>query len=174
MKIHCSVLAEDAIKAAIRTGRRSTPRSSGDGRARDEGGVHGGERVNVSAEEQSVFGDVVPPAALPLVVTARAAKVMRDQLVKRGTPDAAIRFGIRGGGCTGYSYMFQYETDRRARTSTVIVTEAHGVRVYVDPKSLVLVRGTRIDFETGMRGHGFRFDNPNVDSSCGCGESVSF
>lgn len=120
-----------------------------------------------------------PPAVAPesdtaaLVVTERAAKVMRKQLEKRGTPQAAIRFGIRGGGCTGYSYMFQFEDGEPRRKDTVIEAE-HGVRVYLDPKSLVLVRGTQIDFETGIRGHGFRFDNPNVDSSCGCGESVSF
>jgi iron-sulfur cluster assembly protein len=113
------------------------------------------------------------PAAAPTVnITARAAKVMRDQLVKRGTPNAAIRFGIRGGGCTGYSYMFQYE-DGPPRASDTVV-DANGVRVYVDPKSMRLVKDTKIDFETGMRGHGFRFDNPNVSSACGCGESVSF
>jgi len=115
-----------------------------------------------------------PTPGEPLVITARAAKMMRDQLVKRGTPDAAIRFGIRGGGCTGYSYMFQYEDGPPRKNDVVITTEAFGVRVYLDPKSLVLVRGTRIDFETGMRGHGFRFENPNVQNSCGCGESVSF
>lgn len=112
-------------------------------------------------------------ATPPLRVTVRAAKVMRGQLDKRGTPQAAIRFGIRGGGCTGYSYMFQFE-DGPPRAKDAVVEAAHGVRVYVDPKSLVLVRGTEIDFETGMRGHGFRFANPNVDSSCGCGESISF
>jgi iron-sulfur cluster assembly protein len=128
----------------------------------------------MGAEEQTSSVEAVPQPTVALVITARAAKVMRDQLIKRGTPDAAIRFGIRGGGCTGYSYMFQYEDGAPRGNDTVVVTEAHGVRVYVDPKSLVLVRGTRIDFETGMRGHGFRFDNPNVDSSCGCGESVSF
>jgi iron-sulfur cluster assembly protein len=105
-------------------------------------------------------------------VTARAAKVMRDQLVKRGTPNGAVRFGIRGGGCTGYSYMFQFE-DGPPRASDTVV-DAFGVRVYVDPKSMRLVKNTRIDFETGMRGHGFRFDNPNVSNSCGCGESISF
>lgn len=118
-----------------------------------------------------------PPApdaeATPtVVVTGRAAKVMRDQLVKRGTPAAAIRFGIRGGGCTGYSYMFQYE-DGPPRASDTVV-EANGVRVYVDPKSMRLVKNTRIDFETGIRGHGFRFENPNVSNACGCGESVTF
>jgi iron-sulfur cluster assembly accessory protein len=105
-------------------------------------------------------------------VTARASKVMRDQLVKRGTPNGAVRFGIRGGGCTGYSYMFQFE-DVPPRASDTVV-EAFGVRVYVDPKSMRLVKGTRIDFETGMRGHGFRFDNPNVSNACGCGESITF
>jgi iron-sulfur cluster assembly protein len=113
-----------------------------------------------------------PVAAPTVIVTARAAKVMRDQLVKRGTPNAAIRFGIRGGGCTGYSYMFQYEDGPPRATDTVV--DANGVRVYVDPKSMRLVKDTKIDFETGMRGHGFRFDNPNVSNSCGCGESVSF
>ncbi len=107
-----------------------------------------------------------------IAITARAAKVMRDQLVKRGTPDAAIRFGIRGGGCTGYSYVFQFE-DRPPRP-TDRVFEKDGVRVLVDPKSLRLLEGTTIDFETGLRGHGFHFDNPNVSERCGCGESVSF
>ncbi len=111
--------------------------------------------------------------APPLRVTVRAAKVMRAQLDKRGTPHAAIRFGIRGGGCTGYSYMFQFE-DGPPRGKDAVVEAAHGVRLYVDPKSLLLVRNTEIDFETGIRGHGFRFANPNVDSACGCGESISF
>ena len=112
------------------------------------------------------------PVPNTVAVTARAAKIMRGQLEKRGTPTAAIRFGIRGGGCTGYSYMFQFEDgDPRAND---LVIDAYGVRVFVDPKSMVLVKGTRIDFETGIRGHGFKFENPNVGDSCGCGESVAF
>jgi iron-sulfur cluster assembly protein len=123
----------------------------------------------MSMEPQSNPASVTPAT---ITVTARAAKVMRAQLEKRGTPEAAIRFGIRGGGCTGYSYMFRFEDgDPRPKDHVI---DAHGVRVYVDPKSMVLVKGTEIDFETGIRGHGFRFQNPNVDSSCGCGESVSF
>lgn len=124
----------------------------------------------------SATSSTAPPTAdatPPLRVTVRAAKVMRGQLDKRGTPTAAIRFGIRGGGCTGYSYMFQYE-DGPPRAKDTVVEAAFGVKIYVDPKSLLLVRNTEIDFETGMRGHGFRFANPNVDSSCGCGESISF
>lgn len=107
-----------------------------------------------------------------VTVTSRAAKVMRDQLAKRGSPGAAIRFGIRGGGCTGYSYVFEFE-DGPARSSDHEFTY-DGVRLYVDPKSMFYLDGTTIDFETGIRGHGFRFENPNVKDDCGCGESISF
>jgi len=135
------------------------------------------QSMTSSSADVPLPGSPAPEApaapAAPLIVTARAAKVMRAQLDKRGTPQGAIRFGIRGGGCTGYSYMFQFE-DGEPRPKDTVVDAAFGVRVYVDPKSMLLVRGTEIDFETGIRGHGFRFVNPNVDSSCGCGESISF
>jgi iron-sulfur cluster assembly protein len=107
-----------------------------------------------------------------VTITARAAKVMQGQLQKRGTPGGAVRFGIRGGGCTGYSYMFQFEDGEPRKNDHVV--DAYGVRVFVDPKSMLLVKGTVIDFETGIRGHGFKFDNPNVEESCGCGESINF
>lgn len=107
-----------------------------------------------------------------ITVTSRAAKVMRDQLVRRGTPQASVRLGIRGGGCTGYSYLFEFD-DREPRASDHVVT-VDGVRVVVDPKSMILLKGTTVDFETGIRGHGFRFVNPNIKDSCGCGESVTF
>jgi len=108
-----------------------------------------------------------------IIITPSAAKVMRAQLDKRGTPQGAIRFGIRGGGCTGFSYMFQFE-DGAPRDSDTVAEAAFDVRVYVDPKSMRLIKGTRIHFETGLRGHGFRFDNPQTSDSCGCGESISF
>lgn len=107
-----------------------------------------------------------------IVVTSRAAKVMREQLARRGTPQAAIRLGIRGGGCTGYSYLFEFD-DREPRASDHVVVK-DGVRVHVDPKSMLLLKGTEVDFETGIRGHGFKFNNPNIKDSCGCGESITF
>ena len=115
---------------------------------------------------------VVPSAVPPLVVTSRAAKVMREQLARRGTPQGAIRLGIRGGGCTGYSYLFEFE-DREPRASDHVLVK-DGVRVVVDPKSMLLLKGTEVDFETGIRGHGFKFTNPNTQGSCGCGESITF
>jgi iron-sulfur cluster assembly protein len=108
-----------------------------------------------------------------LTVTTAAAEVMRAQLDKRGTPDAAVRFGIRGGGCTGYTYVFEF-SDKPPRKNDHVIEADHGVRVLVDPKSMILIAGTTIHFEKGIRGHGFQFDNPNVKNDCGCGESVSF
>jgi len=108
-----------------------------------------------------------------LIVTRAAAEVMREQLDKRGSPDAAIRFGIRGGGCTGYSYVFEF-SDKPPRKNDHVIEAELGVRLLVDPKSMIYLDGTTIHFERGIRGHGFQFDNPNVKSDCGCGESVSF
>ena len=134
--------------------------------------------TNSTSREPGESG--VSPAAVPaaapvapaLVVTSRAAKVMREQLARRGTPQAAIRLGIRGGGCTGYSYLFEFD-DREPRASDHVLVK-DGVRVVVDPKSMLLLKGTEVDFETGMRGHGFKFTNPNTVGACGCGESITF
>ena len=112
-------------------------------------------------------------AKTPVVhLTARAAKVMGQQLRRRGTPEAAIRLGIRGGGCTGYSYLFQFE-DKGSRKNDHVF-EVDGVTLLVDPKSMLYLDGTELDFETGIRGHGFQFKNPNAKGDCGCGESISF
>lgn len=129
--------------------------------------------MNAAMQTSETGRDTPPPVADTIHITGRAAKVMRGQLDRRGTPGGAIRFGIRGGGCTGFSYMFQFE-DGDPRGSDTVIQADHDVRVYVDPKSMRLIKGTRIDFETGIRGHGFRFDNPNVSNSCGCGESITF
>lgn len=107
-----------------------------------------------------------------ITITEAAAQEIKRQQTKRGAPDAAIRVGIRGGGCTGYSYLFDWETGDPRENDKVFA--AHGVRVYVDPKSYVYLRGTELDFVTSMMGHGFKFNNPNAKGTCGCGESVQF
>jgi iron-sulfur cluster assembly protein len=132
--------------------------------------------MSTSSDESSesvVQAQMITAEAPKLLLTADAAEVMRAQLQKRGTPDAAIRFGIRGGGCTGYSYVFEF-SDKPPRKNDHVISGPNGVRVYVDPKSMIYLEGTTIHFEKGIRGHGFQFENPNVKSDCGCGESVSF
>ena len=105
-------------------------------------------------------------------ITESAAREVKRQLDKRGTPTAGIRVGVRGGGCTGFAYVFEFE-DNGGRETDKKFSE-HGVTLYVDPKSYVYLRGTTLEFVTSMMGHGFKFENPNAKGSCGCGESVQF
>jgi iron-sulfur cluster assembly protein len=107
-----------------------------------------------------------------IAITEAAAREIQRQRDKRGTPKALIRVGIRGGGCTGFSYLFEWEDGAPRPTDQVF--EAHGVGLVVDPKSYVYFKGTELDFVTSMMGHGFKFNNPNVKGSCGCGASVQF
>src|SRR5262245_44320954 len=104
-------------------------------------------------------------------ITQTAADEIAKQRAKRGTPDAMIRIGVRGGGCTGFTYVFEWAEQVRP---TDAVFTLDGVSIVVDPKSLVYLGGMQLDFVRGMMGHGFKFNNPNAKGSCGCGESVQF
>lgn len=81
-----------------------------------------------------------------------------------------LRVGVKGGGCSGFSYVLDL-------TETVKDTdeklEQHGVRIVCDPKSLLYLNGTTVDFKDEIMGRGFVFQNPNATSSCGCGASFS-
>jgi len=111
------------------------------------------------------------PSKREIEITETAASEIAKQRAKRGSPDAMIRIGVRGGGCTGFTYVFEWAEKLRP---TDKVFSAHGVSIVVDPKSLVYLGGMQLDFVRGMMGHGFKFNNPNAKGSCGCGESVQF
>ena len=106
-----------------------------------------------------------------IVITEAAAAEIAKQRDKRGTPNARIRVGVRGGGCTGFTYVFEWADELRPTDEEFA---AYGVAICVDPKSLVYLGGMTLDFTRGMMGHGFKFNNPNAKGSCGCGESVQF
>jgi iron-sulfur cluster assembly protein len=90
-----------------------------------------------------------------------------------GKPTEAIRIGLRGGGCDGFSYVFEW-ADKPAGKHDHVMTFEDGIRIFIDKKSMLYLRGTTLNFVTGLMGHGFKFENPNVKGSCGCGESVQF
>ena len=106
-----------------------------------------------------------------IAITEAAAGEIAKQRDKRGKPESMIRVGVRGGGCTGFTYVFEWADEVRSKDQ---VFSAHGVSIVVDPKSLVYLGGMTLDFVRGMMGHGFKFNNPNAKGSCGCGESVNF
>lgn len=115
--------------------------------------------MSVEASERAVMQVSVTPKA---VAKAKAA------LAKRGTPDAMLRLGVRGGGCSGFSYAIEFADAPGPRDQ---LFEFDGLRVVVDPKSLVFLNGTTLDYEVKLMQHGFKFVNPNEESGCGCGES---
>jgi iron-sulfur cluster assembly protein len=101
-------------------------------------------------------------------VSPKAVVKAKEALVKRGTPEAMLRLGVRGGGCSGFAYVIEFADEPSARDQ---VFDFEGLRVVIDPKSLVFLNGTTLDYETKLMQHGFKFVNPNESSGCGCGES---
>jgi iron-sulfur cluster assembly protein len=111
------------------------------------------------------------PSARGIKITAGAVEYARTKLAARGTPNAAIRVGIRGGGCSGFSYVIEFADDPPAARDTV--AELDGVRFYVDKKSLVYLADSTLDFEKTLMYQGFKFRNPLEASRCGCGHSFT-
>jgi iron-sulfur cluster assembly protein len=113
------------------------------------------------------------------VTDAAVAQIVK--LVRARTTDGktteAIRIGLRGGGCDGFSYVFEW-ADKPAGKHDHVLEFADGgggvVRMFIDKKSMLYLKGTTLNYVTGLMGHGFKFENPNVKGSCGCGESVQF
>ena len=105
-------------------------------------------------------------------LTERAAEKIRTLLAKEGvSPETGgLRVGVQGGGCSGLSYAMRLEAQARERDK---VFEEHGSRIFVDPKSLLYLSGTTLDYEMSVMRQGFVFQNPNAARNCGCGSSFT-
>ncbi len=105
-----------------------------------------------------------------VTVTPKAADMIRKFRAEQGVPDdQALRMGVRGGGCSGFTYDLSFDAQR----DDDLVIEMHGVKIVVDPMSLQYLDGTELDYVDGLMGTGFKFNNPNVSGSCGCGSSFT-
>ena len=103
-----------------------------------------------------------------LTVSPSAVDVIRNLLVQRNIPNHALRVFVSGGGCSGMQYGMAFEESPREFDKLI---EIDGVRLIVDSTSLMYLQGATIDFVDSLMGGGFRIDNPNACSSCGCGHS---
>jgi iron-sulfur cluster assembly protein len=112
-----------------------------------------------------------PKSRGSITVTPAAVEAIRRQIQKRGRPETALRVGIRGGGCSGFSYVIEFH-DGPPRPKDVVF-EYGDVRVVVDPKSLLYLNGSTLEWEHTLMRQGFKFLNPNEKSSCGCGHSFT-
>ncbi len=106
---------------------------------------------------------------MAVTLTENAARHVRRSLDKRGH-GAGLRLGVRTSGCSGMAYVLEY-ADQAAPEDSVF--ESHGIKVLVDPKSLVYLDGTTLDYTREGLNEGFRFQNPNQKETCGCGESFT-
>lgn len=106
-----------------------------------------------------------------ITATDKAAKRV-EELKQESNLDAThfIRVAVEGGGCSGLSYKLDFDNEEKAGDQTF---ESNGVKIVVDMKSFLYLCGTELDFNDGLNGKGFVFNNPNASRSCGCGESFA-
>lgn len=102
-------------------------------------------------------------------LTEAAANRIRDIMAKADKPIEGLRVGVKNGGCAGMSYTMEFA---EARQPTDEVVEDKGVRILIDPKAVLFLLGTEMDYKTDKLSAQFVFNNPNQTSACGCGESV--
>jgi|SRR5690242_21686752 len=102
-------------------------------------------------------------------VTPKAVQKIREALRKEGVI-GGLRLGVQGGGCSGLSYLFKLD---KASRPTDHIFQFDDVQVFVDPKSMVYLKGMTLDWKESLIHSGFVFDNPNAKKSCGCGTSFS-
>ena len=110
------------------------------------------------------------PGPKLVTLTDRAADRVRNILDKGDKSYAGLRVGVKNGGCAGSEYIFEYA---EAANPLDEVVEDKGVRILVDPKAVLFLIGTEIDYETSRLSSKFTFNNPNQTDACGCGESVT-
>ena len=106
---------------------------------------------------------------MAVTLTAAAADRVRHFLEKRGN-GVGLRLGVKTTGCSGMAYVMEYAD---AIEDDDIVFDDQGVKILVDPKSLVYIDGTELDYAREGLNEGFQFKNPNVKDECGCGESFN-
>ena len=106
---------------------------------------------------------------MAITLTQTAAEHIGRYLEKRGK-GLGLRLGVRTTGCSGMAYQLEYVDEPNPQDQ---IFEAHGVKVFVDPKSLVYLEGTQLDYGREGLNEGFKFTNPNEKASCGCGESFT-
>jgi iron-sulfur cluster assembly protein len=128
-------------------------------------------RIGFMATQTTTQTQIAPGA--PVVhISELAAKKIIALLAKEGvSPEVGgLRVGVQGGGCSGLSYAMRLDTQARDRDK---VFEEFGARIFVDPKSLLFLNGTVLEYEDTLMRQGFAFQNPNAARSCGCGSSFT-
>jgi iron-sulfur cluster assembly accessory protein len=108
--------------------------------------------------------------AVSLELTPTAVSKVKEILSQQTPQPSGLRVAVVGGGCSGFSYQMNFENETNGIDK---IFDFEGLKVYVDQASLMYLKGTKIDYIETLEGSGFKFDNPNVKTTCGCGSSFS-
>jgi len=103
-----------------------------------------------------------------ITITEAAANTVRDLLAQKNVPDYGLRVFVSGGGCSGMQYGMALEAEARPYDHVI---QQDGIQIFIDPTSMMYLSNATIDYEDSLMGGGFKIDNPNAVSSCGCGSS---
>ncbi len=116
--------------------------------------------------------NIASPRARPKVVTLTDAAASRIKEIMENSDQElfGLRIGVENGGCAGMAYTMEYAEQQNPLDECV---EDNGVKILIDPKALLFLFGTEMDFQVDKLSSGFVFNNPNQTSACGCGESVT-
>lgn len=109
------------------------------------------------------------PRPKAMSLTEAAAERVRQIIAKSDQPVLGLRVGVKNGGCAGMEYTMEWATEQKPFDEVI---EEKGVKVLIDPKAILFLLGTEMDYQTSTLKSGFTFNNPNQTSACGCGESV--
>jgi iron-sulfur cluster assembly protein len=113
--------------------------------------------------------ETITPTQSAIVNITEAAADHVKKLLTEEPDKSGLRLEVRGGGCSGMSYGLSFDNAQENDH----VLEEHGIKVYIDPKSAIYMKGTTLDFQGGLDGKGFVIKNPQAKGSCGCGKSFS-
>src|SRR5690242_20674767 len=106
----------------------------------------------------------------PISLTPNAIAKVKEIMAQQNPVPAGLRVGVVGGGCSGFSYSMSFENAAGMMDKTF---DMDGLKVFVDATSMMYLNGCRVDYVETLEGAGFKFENPNVKSTCGCGSSFN-
>ena len=111
-----------------------------------------------------------PTKSTPVNLTPTAVAKVKEIMAQQNPVPAGLRVGVVGGGCSGFSYSMSFENGAGMMDKVI---EVDGLKVFVDATSMMYLNGCVVDYVETLEGAGFKFENPNVKSTCGCGSSFS-
>ena len=121
-------------------------------------------------DKNPAYNPNVPKTAVPLTLTEAAAAKVKSMMAREEKEGYGLRVGVVTGGCAGLSYDLRFQ---KGPYENDIITEQQGLQVFINPENLSFLRGIKIDYIDTLKESGFKYTNPNAQSSCGCGTSFS-